>query len=249
MSEENNKDLENEFGDDLDRESGNASAAEKKDTGAIVDEKVKKKSIGREIFEWVYSIAIAIVIAFIIKGVFFDVVKVDGLSMYPTLNDGDRLIVTKLGYEPEQGDIIILDSTYHKREMYYDTVAAQEGKEELSWFDKLKLTFSLPDDVKKVYYVKRVIATEGQTVDLRDGKVYVDDELLDEPYYSGETYSIDSTVEYPVVVDEGCVFVMGDNRGHSLDSRSSALGQVEDEAVLGKSVLRIFPFNSIGKTE
>lgn len=246
MAEKNNS----EFDKDTE-ESGIAESKERKDDNKsdIADEKEKKKSAGREIFEWVYSIAIAIAIAFIIKGVFFDVVKVDGLSMYPTLNDGDRLIVTKLGYEPEQGDIIILDSTYHKREMYYDTIAAQEGKDELSWFDKLKLTFSLPDDVKKVYYVKRVIATEGQTVDLRDGKVYVDGEQLDEPYYSGETYSIDSTVEYPVVVDEGCVFVMGDNRGHSLDSRSSTLGQVEDKAVLGKSAFRIFPFNSIGKTK
>lgn len=246
MAEKNNS----EFDKDTE-ENGIEDSKDKKDNNKsdIADEKEKKKSAGREIFEWVYSIAIAIAIAFIIKGVFFDVVKVDGLSMYPTLNDGDRLIVTKLGYEPEQGDIIILDSTYHKREMYYDTIAAQQGKEELSWFDKLKLTFSLPDDVKKVYYVKRVIATEGQTVDLRDGKVYVDGEQLDEPYYSGETYSIDSTVEYPVVVDEGCVFVMGDNRGHSLDSRSSTLGQVEDEAVLGKSAFRIFPFNSIGKTE
>ncbi len=209
----------------------------------------KKKSALREIFEWIYSIAIAIVIAFVIKQVFFDVVKVDGLSMYPTLDNGDRLIVTKLGYEPKQGDIVILDSTYHKREMYYDRIAESEGKEELNWFDKLRLSFSLPEDVKKVYFVKRVIATEGQTVDLRDGKVYVDGELLDEPYYSGETYSIDSTVHYPVTVEEGCIFVMGDNRGHSLDSRSSQLGQVQDEAVLGKSQLRIFPFDSIGKTE
>lgn len=211
--------------------------------------KGKKKSALREVVEWIYSIAIAIAIALVIKQVFFDVVKVDGLSMYPTLDNGDRLIVTKLGYEPQQGDIIILDSTYHKREMYYDAIAQTEGKEELSRFEKFRLSFSLPDDVKKVYYVKRVIATEGQTVDLRDGKVYVDGELLDEPYYSGETYSIDPTVHYPVTVEEGCVFVMGDNRGHSLDSRSSQLGQVEDEAVLGKSQLRIFPFNAIGKTE
>lgn len=221
----------------------------KEENSATEKEADKKKSIGREIFEWVYSIAIAVVIAFVIKGVFFDIVKVDGLSMYPTLNDGDRLIVTKLGYEPEQGDIIILDSTYHNREEYYEGVAAQKGKDELSFMDKFILNFSLPENLQKVYYVKRVIATEGQTVDLRDGKVYVDGELLDEPYYSGETYSIDSSVEYPVVVEDDCVFVMGDNRGHSLDSRSSSLGQVKKEAVLGKSQIRIFPFNTIGKTK
>lgn len=216
---------------------------------AAEQEPEKKKSIGREIFEWVYSIAIAVAVAFIIKGVFFDIVKVDGHSMDPTLNDGDRLIVTKLGYEPKQGDIVILDSTYSKRQDYFDKLAAQEGKEELSDFTEFIKGFSLPQDVKKVYYVKRVIATEGQTVDLRDGKVYVDGELFDEPYYDGETFSIDPSVEYPITVNEDCIFVMGDNRGHSLDSRSSQLGQVEEDAVLGKSQLRIFPFNLIGRTK
>lgn len=227
-------------------------------TAEIKNEKTKdkknnkksgKKSIGREIFEWFYSIAVAIVIALIIKGVFFDIVKVDGSSMYPTLVDGDRLIVTKLGYEPKQGDIIILDATYEKRENYFERMAASQGKSELSWFDKARMSFSLPTDIKKTYYVKRVIATEGQTVDLIDGKVYVDGKMLDEPYYSGETYSIDATVSYPVTVESGCVFVMGDNRGHSLDSRSSNLGTVPVEAVLGHSQLRVFPFNSIGVTK
>lgn len=211
--------------------------------------KPKKKSVGREIFEWFYSIAIAIVIALIIKGVFFDIVKVDGSSMYPTLVDGDRLVVTKLGYEPKQGDIVILDATYEKRQNYFERLATSYGKDELGWFDKARMSFSLPDDVKKIYYVKRVIATEGQTVDLIDGKVYVDGEMLDEPYYSGETYSIDATVNYPVTVEPGCVFVMGDNRGHSLDSRSSNLGTVPVEAILGHSQLRVFPFNSIGTTK
>lgn len=220
------------------------------DSGQLepAEEPEKKKSVGREIFEWVYSIVIAVVIAMLIKGFLFDVVKVDGLSMYPTLNDNDRLIVTKLGYEPKQGDIIILDSAYGRRETYYDRLAAERGKEELSGFEKLTAGLSLPKDLKKVYYVKRVIATEGQTVDLVDGKVYVDGDRLDEPYYSGETYSIDETVEYPLTVSEGCVFVMGDNRGHSLDSRSAQLGEVKTEAVLGHSQLRIYPFNAIGRT-
>ena len=60
----------------------------------------------------------------------------------------------------------------------------------------------------------------GQTIDLVDGKVYVDGEMLDEPYYDGLTTSIDPTVEYPITVDDDCVFVMGDNRTRSKDSRS-----------------------------
>lgn len=205
-----------------------------------------KNSILKEIFEWVYSIVIAIVLALVIKGFLFDVVKVDGLSMYPTLNHGERLIVTKIGYEPKQGDIVILDSAYDRREAYFDSLAYEKGKEDLSDFEEFFKGFTLPDNVKKIFYVKRVIATEGQTVDLREGKVYVDGQELDEPYYKGETYSIDSSVEYPIVVEEDHVFVMGDNRGHSLDSRSSQLGQVDEEAVLGKASLRIFPFNKIG---
>ena len=234
--------------------SENFEANEIKDTNEQqpqeeVKETSKKNSILKEIFEWIYSIVIAVVLAFVIKGFLFDVVKVDGLSMYPTLNHGERLIVTKIGYEPKQGDIVILDSTYDRRDMYFDSLAQEKGKEELSDFEEFFKGFTLPDDVKKIYYVKRVIATEGQTVDLREGKVYVDGQELDEPYYKGETHSIDSSVEYPVVVEEDHVFVMGDNRGHSLDSRSSQLGQVDEEAVLGKASLRIFPFNKIGITK
>ncbi|MBQ3125383.1 MAG: signal peptidase I [Clostridia bacterium] len=207
------------------------------------------KSIGRELFEWAYSIVIAIIIAFLIKGFLFDIVKVDGQSMFPTLDHNDRLIVTKLGYEPKQGDIIILDSNYSARETYFATLAQNKGMEELSALDKIKAGFSLPDDLKKIYYVKRIIATEGQTVDIRDGKVFVDGEELAEPYFTGETYATDSAVVYPFTVSEDCVFVMGDNRGNSTDSRSSRLGEVQEDAILGKSQLRIFPFNSIGKTE
>lgn len=210
----------------------------------------KKKSVGREIFEWAYSIVIAIIIAFLIKGFLFDIVRVDGPSMSPTLVHNDRLIITKLGYEPKQGDIVILDSNYSDREEYYDAMATAEGKEALSEFRKIKESFSLPSSLNKIYYVKRVIATEGQTVDLIDGAVYVDGKKLDEPYYTGETYSSpDSSTIYPFTVSEGCVFVMGDNRGNSKDSRSSELGEVDEDAILGKSQIRIWPLNSLGRTK
>ena len=175
----------------------------------------KKKSVGREIFEWVVSIGVAVAIAFTIKLFVFDIVRVDGQSMENTLSHNDRLIVTKLGYQPHQGDIIILDSNYGKG--------------------------------KPVYYVKRIIATEGQTIDIEDetGAVYVDGVKLDEPYIKGVTHTLDIK-NYPMTVEEGCVFVMGDNRQNSTDSRRSVLGQVKKGAILGKAQVRIFPFNKIG---
>ncbi|MDD6484974.1 MAG: signal peptidase I [Clostridiales bacterium] len=211
-------------------------------------DKKAPRSIGREIWEWVYTIAIALIIAMLIKTFLFDVVKVDGSSMFPTLIDNDRLIVTKLGYTPKQGDIIILDSTYKKRSDYYQKLAQSEGKEQLGFIEKLSKSFSLPEDLKKRYYVKRVIATPGQTVDLIDGRVYIDGEPYDEPYYTGITSPIDSAMQFPLTVEENTVFVMGDNRPRSKDSRSSDLGLVPYKAVLGKSQIRIWPLSDIGFT-
>ena len=175
-------------------------------------------------------------------------VRVDGSSMFPTLVNNDRLIVTKLGYTPHQGDIVILDSTYKGREEYYDKVANNKGETKLSLTEKFTAWRGLPPSLKKRYYVKRIIALPGQTVDLQNGKVVVDGKVLDEPYYEGTTQSIDSSVQYPITVGENMVFVMGDNRPHSKDSRSSELGQVPYEALLGKSQIRIWPLNDIGLT-
>lgn len=208
----------------------------------------KKNSIGKEIWEWVYTIAIAIIIAMVIKGFIFDIVKVDGSSMFPTLVDGDRLIVTKLGYKPKQGDIIILDSEYKNREAYYDKIAEVNGDSDFGFFDKLLAKKDMPENLKKKYYVKRIIAMPGQTLDLIDGKVHVDGEELQEEYYNGVTSSIDPTVEYPITVEDDMVFVMGDNRTRSKDSRSSELGQVPYDAILGKSQLRVWPIGGLGIT-
>lgn len=209
----------------------------------------QKKSLGREIWEWIYTLAIAIIIAMLIKGFIFDIVRVDGSSMFPTLVDNDRLIVTKIGYSPKQGDIIILDSNYKNREAYYNKLALSKDKDKLSAFDKLFAQKDLDENLKKKYYVKRIIGMPGQTIDLVDGKVFVDGAPLDEPYYSGSTTSIDPTVEYPVTVDENCVFVMGDNRNHSKDSRSSELGQVPFDAILGKSQVRVWPLTDFSITK
>lgn len=208
----------------------------------------KEFSLSRELFEWFYTIVIAVIIAFVIKGFIFDIVEVDGPSMFPTLVDNDRLIVTKLGYKPKQGDIVILDSAYKNRSEYYEKTASNDNKNVNAVYKIVNYPM-LPRELKIKYYVKRVIATSGQTVDIKDGKVWVDGEILEEEYYDGETNKIDPSMEFPVTVDEGFVFVMGDNRSRSLDSRDSSLGQVPVKAVAGKSIFRIWPFSDMGKTK
>lgn len=95
--------------------------------------------------------------------------------------------------------------------------------------------------------IKRIIATEGQTVDIdfSTGKVYVDGEVIDEPYIKNLTINDEHGHKFPVTVPEGKYFVMGDNRQGSLDSRSGVVGFVDREDILGKAILRLFPFNRL----
>lgn len=262
MNDKDNKDNEDIYGDEPRSVENTSSDSIEIDTETVINiepaqsDAVNKKSkkeeqpfnLGREIFEWVYTILIALLIAFLIKGFIFDIVKVDGDSMKPTLHHLDRLVVTKIGYTPNKGDIIILDSNYKKREIYLEEYTDNLGRD-LNLIEKFQFKFKAPNDIKNKYYVKRIIALPGQTIDLRNGNVYVDDVLIEEAYYSGKTYPNDSLTKFPMTVDENCVFVMGDNRGNSRDSRSTSLGQVPYKAILGKSQFRIMPIKDIGVTK
>ncbi len=103
------------------------------------------------------------------------------------------------------------------------------------------------DEYKPEALVKRVIATEGQTIDIDfdRGRVYVDGELLDEPYIAELTKN-QLDFQGPQTVPDGCVFVMGDNRNASSDSRKAEIGMVDERLIVGKVLLRVFPLDSIG---
>lgn len=167
------------------------------------------KSKSREMFEWVASILIALVIALVLRNYVVTFVKVYGTSMVPTLQNNERLIVVRLGYQPKAGDIIILNPP-----------------------------------VGRGPYVKRIIGMPGQTVSIDNatGNVYIDGVLQDEPYINNMTTSNKSQF----IVPEKCVFVMGDNRGSSHDSRSSDVGFIPFESVLGRAVFRVWPFTRFG---
>lgn len=174
----------------------------------------EKKSVGNEILEWLESIAVSIFIVILVFTFVFRIVIVDGKSMFPTLENGQRLIISHLFYTPKQGDIVVANS---------------QG---------LNKTI-----------IKRVIAVEGQTVDIDfdNHTVSVDGEVLDEPYINEPTARDEGGFEYPIVVPENSIFVMGDNRNHSTDSRSSFVGCISNDDVLGKAIFRIFPLNKFGR--
>ncbi len=224
------------------------------DDEEVTDEREKKKSIKSELMEWAVAIVIAVVAAFVIRTFFFTLVAVDGNSMNNTLQNGERLVISRFNYTPKQGDIIVFTPDFHPN----------------------------------TPFIKRVIATEGQTVDIvfdangNNGIVYVDGKELDEVYINAKT-SDNGNVKFPITVPEDCVFVMGDNRtpGGSHDGRSIDVssinenpsasdtkttviyhntekgtietreeyiyyGCVHNDDIMGKAVFRFWPLDSFG---
>ena len=173
-------------------------------------------------FECLQMITGCVLAAVLIFNCFARLTRVDGASTDNTLKDGELLIISDLFYQPQQGDIVVLN----------------------------KKTADLPGWNGKKAIVKRVIALGGQTVDIDYGAgvVYVDGEALDEPYIKEEMFLPDSYYMYNThwEVPEGSVFVMGDNRNNSTDSRDERLGPVEEDYILGQAVLALWPLEKFG---
>lgn len=172
------------------------------------------EKVKKELFEWIKVFALAIVFAFVITQ-FIKPTLVRGDSMYSTLEEGDYLIINRMSYkfkDPERGDIIVFESDLQQ------------------------------DDGSSKDLVKRVIGVEGDSVKIKDSKVYVNGEELIEPYIDNQVTEGD----IDTVVPEDCVFVLGDNREISLDSRYDSVGFINNSDILGKVFIRLYPFNKIG---
>jgi len=188
---------------------------------------LKKKSHKalKEAYEWLDAVVISIIAIILLFTFVFRIVGIKGDSMENTLFENDRVIISNLFYNPQAGDVIVISRNY--------------------------LNETNDTDESDSPIIKRVIATEGQevSIDPKTGSVCVDGQELSEDYIKDGAITtwMDGTTEArSVIVEKDHIFVMGDNRGCSLDSRSSSIGQVDVRYVLGHALFRVYPFNSIG---
>lgn len=199
----------------------------------IATDEVKAKpktTLLKEIYDYFELFIISACAVLLLFSFATRICRVDGPSMLNTLHDSEMLLVTDLFYTPERGDIVVFHQTGDQ-----------------------------PSDLNEPI-VKRVIATEGEWIDIKNvnGKLqvtvynsdYKNPIILDEYYARYDDgvgyYKYDV---FPVQVPQGCTFVMGDNRGNSLDSRSSSIGFVDNRRILGKVVCRLMPFDKFGKVD
>ncbi len=178
-----------------------------------------KLPIGKTIALYLHDMVYLLIAVIIALSLCFRMVIVDGASMYDTLVDGDYLL--------------LINNVFYREPKAGDIVVASKD------------SFRGGDPI-----VKRVIATEGQTVDIdfSTGAVYVDGKLLVEDYI----YSLTTNPEgmgFPLVVQDGCIFVMGDNRGRSKDSRDPEIGLIDVREVMGKVIFLLLPGNDGGNEE
>lgn len=213
----------------------------------------RNKRIIKEISGWIICIVIAVILALLIKYFILTPTVVKQESMYPTLEENQRLILNRLGRTfkqmPKRGDIITFEAptvTYRTEE---DTdisnpVAIYED-EERNIFGNFSYNVL---EIGKTSYIKRVIGLPGDHVQIKNGKVYINEEELEEDYLQQGIITDDAEgIFYDIIVPENTVFAMGDNRNSSVDCR--AFGCIPLEKIEGKVLIRFWPLNEFGKIE
>lgn len=213
--------------------------------------KEETKAKMKDIFEWIYCIVIAVVIALLIKYFLGTPTVVKQTSMVPTLKQNERLLLNRitrtLKKEPKRGEIVTFEApskmSYKADEVNKDNPVAEYKNEPNGIMAKFLYHVV---EITKTSYIKRVIGLPGDHVEIKDGKVYLNGEEYHEGYLADDVITTDLEGLFTdVVVPEGTVFVMGDNREHSADSRR--FGCIPIEKLEGTVSIRIWPLNKFGK--
>lgn len=200
----------------------------------------KKRTVLGEILDWVYCIALAVIITLFVKNLFFSTTIVRQESMFPTLKDGDILFVNRFsqvsGTPLETGDIVVLEAPLNMTNVseyaYY--------KDDNLWDKFLKL-------FKKTLYIKRVIGVSGDRLVIDGSEVSINGEVLEEEYINPQKFNNSINNNIDLEIPEGYIFCMGDNRDRSKDSRT--FGLIPINKIEGKATFRFFPFDKFGNID
>ena len=201
----------------------------------------------KEILEWIYCIVIAVVLALVVRYFIGTPTVVKQSSMYPTLKEGDRLILnrTSRGTMPKRGEIITLEAPSEKQisnqDIDVNNPIAIYNKNYKNIFDKFCYNIL---EIGKYSYIKRVIGLPGEHIKIENGKVYINEEELEEDYLQEGIITQSKTFQ-DIIIPDGYVFVMGDNREYSSDSRD--FGCIPIEKIEGIAIFRFWPLNKFGK--
>jgi signal peptidase I len=214
---------------------------------------MEENSKSKEIFEWIVCILIALIMVVLIKAFVGFPTVVSGASMDSTLKDKQRLWVSRIGIEmhkyPKRGDIITFEApstTYVTKASYNpDDVTAEYKNDSKGIGEKIKSSIDIFGETS---FIKRVIGLPGDYVEIKNKSVYLNGQELEEKYLDAGTVT-DSAEGFflDVVVPDGYVYVLGDNREVSGDSRR--FGCIPIDKIEGKAVFRFWPLNKLGKVK
>ncbi|MBO4378198.1 MAG: signal peptidase I [Clostridia bacterium] len=194
----------------------------------------KKKSVKREILEWILTLVVAVLIALPIRAFVFELVRVDGGSMDNTLANGEIMFVTKYDYASTWLCLPWQDAETQEQAKRITTGGEPER------FDVVICRYPGRGGTN---FVKRIVGLPGDTIELRNGYLYVNGELYEEPYIDDAYRTGRLNMFGPYTVPEGEYFVMGDHRNNSNDSRSQ--GPITRDMIIGHVRTVLFPFNKI----